>query len=206
MLVKLEAARQLFAALGVSGTEKMNAAKLQTRLGKIQDIADEDTEVEDAKLQKLLTRVLKASTEGEDLTVEDVEADTAEAEAAPEKPAAKKKAANQVTSTPGGAGVTKKKKAKAEDEDEPKAKPTAPKTPKAVSKGVRDGRTRPYLAGIVLKLHVGEGVTDDMVKELNAAYGDENETESRFALRNAYHAIRGFNTKDNEGDLELPTE
>jgi hypothetical protein len=80
----------------------------------------------------------------------------------------------------------------------PKAivKKVAAPAPKAVAPKlglVRDGETRPFMAGQVLrKLGMKNGVTEKMVAELNTAYGDENTKESTFALRNAWHAIRGF--------------
>jgi hypothetical protein len=78
--------------------------------------------------------------------------------------------------------------------------------------GVRNTRSRPYLAGIIVKKHAtakGEGkldltcgITDEMVTELDEAYGKPNPVESMFTLRNAWHAIRGCVTKGNEGDLD----
>lgn len=59
--------------------------------------------------------------------------------------------------------------------------------------GVRAGRTRPYLAGrIIQKNGFTAGVTDAMVAELDEMYGKPNATESRFVLKNAWHATRGF--------------
>jgi hypothetical protein len=108
-------------------------------------------------------------------------------EEAPAKPA--KKAAAAKTAEEGGAGKTTKKAAPAKA-----AEPTMP--------GVRKSRSRPYLAGIIIKKHTREaGITEEMVKELDTAYGKENPNESMFCLRNAWHAIRGFVTKNNEADL-----
>jgi len=59
--------------------------------------------------------------------------------------------------------------------------------------GVRESRTRPYLAGVIIARHGLEaGVTDEMVAELDEEYGLPNPRESRFCLKNAWHATRGY--------------
>lgn len=59
--------------------------------------------------------------------------------------------------------------------------------------GVRPMRTRTYLAGAIIAKHgLGAGVTDGMVTELDTAYGKPNPAESRFCLKNAWHACRAF--------------
>lgn len=95
-----------------------------------------------------------------------------------------------------------------------KATPAEPKPPKEprVRKGVTKARARPYLAGILLKEKLTKagltlkdiekiGIDDKDVTRLNACYGKANDNESLFSLRNAWHAIRGFITKDNESEL-----
>lgn len=74
-----------------------------------------------------------------------------------------------------------------------KSKPAS--TPKPPT-GVSYQRTRPYLAGVLIREH-GEaaGVTAAMVAELDQRYGDANPRESMFCLRNAWHAIRGYASK-----------
>ena len=58
--------------------------------------------------------------------------------------------------------------------------------------GIRLVRSRPYLAGIIIRKHgLDAGATEAMVKELDKLYGKPNPTESQFCLKNAHHAIRG---------------
>lgn len=111
----------------------------------------------------------------------------------------------------------KPKPPKAPKSEKPAKAPKEPKPPKAKKepgdgRGVRTSRSRPYLAGIIIKKNVkakdgqkliDTGVTPAMVAELDAAYGKENPAESMFCLRNAWHSIRGYITRDNEGDLEM---
>lgn len=78
---------------------------------------------------------------------------------------------------------------------EPKVKaPKAPKEPaEAKTPGVRETATRPYLAGKVIAKHgLENGITPEMVAELDNMYPKANEAESFGRLRNAWHVIRGF--------------
>ena len=62
--------------------------------------------------------------------------------------------------------------------------------------GVTHTATRPYYAGVVVRRHgVDAGVTDAMVAEVDQLYGRPNPRESTFCLKNAWHAVRGFNDK-----------
>lgn len=71
---------------------------------------------------------------------------------------------------------------------EPKPTPRKPKAP-----GVLAKVTRPYLAGQIIGKHgLAAGVTDEMVAELNNAYGKPNDVESMFCLKNAWHACRAY--------------
>jgi hypothetical protein len=121
-------------------------------------------------------------------------ADADEVEEATKKPAEPKEAAPKKAT----------KKAAAPKE------PAAPRT----RMGVTQARARPYLAGIIIKKAVKAagltmkeiakvGVTQAMVQELDASYGKANPNESLFCLRNAWHAIRGAVTADNEGELTM---
>lgn len=66
--------------------------------------------------------------------------------------------------------------------------------------GVRLADTRPYLAGRIIARHgMEQGVTDEMVAELDEAYPRPNPRESKFTLRNAYHAIRGYGDQTGTG-------
>ena len=66
---------------------------------------------------------------------------------------------------------------------------------KPVPQGVSHKLTRPYFAGVVIQNHgVEAGVTAAMVTEVDKLYGQPNPRESRFCLKNAWHAIRGYGT------------
>lgn len=167
--------------------------------------------------------------EAEEVEEEEVaEEEEEEAPAPPAKPKPKAGAAanGKAAAAKPKATAAKTKPAAVADADEAPAKKAgiaAPAKPKAEKKptapkqeqpGVRNTRARPYLAGIIIKQHMAEagangkpqglkcGITEAMVAELDEAYGKPNERESMFTLRNAYHAIRGYVTKGNEGDLE----
>ena len=77
-------------------------------------------------------------------------------------------------------------------EEKPASKPQPePATPKAP--GVSYKQTRPYFAGVVVKRHgVAAGVTAAMVAEVDELYGSPNPRESQFCLKNAWHAVRGY--------------
>jgi hypothetical protein len=116
---------------------------------------------------------------------------TEEAPAAPAKGKGKKAPAPPVQTEEAPAAPAKGKGKKA---------PAPPKEPGIP--GVRESRSRPYLAGIVIKKAGREvGITKGMVDELDTAFGKVNPAESLFCLRNAWHAIRGYVKKGNEGDL-----
>ena len=85
-------------------------------------------------------------------------------------------------------------KAKAPDaEEKPKAEPKKPTPKKPKAPGVHAKVTRPYLAGQIIREHgLAAGVTDAMVAELDDAYGKPNPTESRYRLKDAWHACRAY--------------
>ena len=100
------------------------------------------------------------------------------------KPKFKVTAVTEVDLDPAAATTTAKT-------DRETTKAASPKT--STVPGVRPMRTRPYLAGKIIAKHgVAAGVTDAMVAELDEAYGKPNATESRWCLKNAWHAARGF--------------
>ena len=74
------------------------------------------------------------------------------------------------------------------------AKPKAGPVPSAPRPhGVRACPSRPYLAGTIVRRHgLAAGVTPQMIKELDAAYGRPNPRESQFCLKNAWHAVRAY--------------
>jgi hypothetical protein len=215
MQIKHSVGVAIFAALGNAAAEKWVPTKLAKRLATIEDtLAGEEPEIEDAKVKKALDKVRAAVKAEDTIEVVDDRGGAEEAEEAPAEKPAKKAAA-----------APAKKAAKAadpdEDEDEDdsvpvkkaaekkgvktakKAAAPKPAKEKSTTPGVRASRSRPYLAGIIIKKHTLEaGVTDEMCEELNTAYGKENTAESMFTLRNAWHAIRGWNKKGNEAELE----
>lgn len=165
-LTKPEAV-SLFEALGIASAGKWGPKRLATKLTSVDKIVDDTTAITDPEVDKLLTIVLEAIEEGTTISV--ANATKQEPKEAP-GPVAKKKSI--VAAAP----------KQAPDDDTPKLT------------GVRAAVTRPYLAGQIIKeMGVEVGVTEAMVKELDNRYGKVNENESWFALRNAWHAIRGFN-------------
>ncbi len=58
---------------------------------------------------------------------------------------------------------------------------------------VRPARTRPYLAGVIIRKYgLAAGVTPAMVAEVDAACGIPNPRESKFCLKNSWHACRAL--------------
>lgn len=57
--------------------------------------------------------------------------------------------------------------------------------------GVFPKRTRPYLAGVIIRKYgLAADVTPAMVAEVDAACGIPNPRESKLCLKNAWHACR----------------
>lgn len=214
-------------ALGVEGIESLAPSRLTTKLKKAPDLADDDVELTDAE-DETLTAVLEG-LEGDGIkVVADPAAEEkpkAKKGKGKGKPAAKPEAveeeedpateeayedeaeyedadAEEKPATKPPAGRAKKKKDK-EEKKQPKV-PAAPTLP-----GVRLVRTRPYCAGVVLAAHgLAGGITEDMVREVDdlfnadrpAADQKSNMGESRFVIRNAFHAIRAY-LGDDAGDV-----
>lgn len=83
------------------------------------------------------------------------------------------------------------KAAKPEATQDAAPKPEAKPKPKPA--GVAFAKTRPYVAGLILRRHgLAAGVTPAMIAEVDAEYGDANPRESSFCLRNAWHAARAY--------------
>lgn len=181
------AALALFSALGLANADKWNAKRLAAKLGKVDEMVDEKTKIEDKAVDKTLTTVLKAIAANEEVTVAD-EAAAPAAAPAPTAAKGKKAPAAPAAETPAEgmakAAAAKKKAATAAAPKEP-AKPTIP--------GVRSMATRPYLAGKVIAKHGLEaGLTDEMTKELDELFGRANPTESEGRLAGGWHSIRGY--------------
>jgi len=183
MQVTRSAAIALFTAMGFTGVDKWGKDKVLEKLKNIDTVMgelDEGTTLPN-KLAKLVDD-LKAA--GEDIQVT---GDAKAPAAAPAAPTQKK--------TAGGGKAAAPAAKKPADKPEPKPEKTGPA-------GVRASRSRPFLAGVLVKKYGRDaGVTEAMVAELDQVYGTENPTESLFCLRNAWHAIRGFNVKDTEKAL-----
>lgn len=195
----------IMVALGFKTAEKWPADKLAEKVNKLNEQVDADTKLDDAIMQGELTKILKKIAAEQTVTIiPDVEED-APAPAKPAKaPAKAAPAAEAEEAAPAKAPAKPAKPTAAPGSGKTTTKaPKAAKEPRETIPGVRNSRSRPYLAGLIIKKHTRDaGITDVMVKELDAAYGKENPAESLFCLRNAWHAIRGYNTKNNEGDLE----
>lgn len=70
--------------------------------------------------------------------------------------------------------------------------PCLAKTP-----GVKPTRTRAYVAGLIIaKYGLAAGVTKAMVAELDRECGYVNPWESKYCLKNAWHAARGYSGLD----------
>jgi hypothetical protein len=168
---------------------KLDEKALADKLKKLDNLVDNDTNIEDKEVNDAAEKVLaaiKGKGKGKDIKV------TAEEAAAPEAAPA---AAPEAAAKDGKEDKKGKKKAEAPD-----PKPATPKIP-----GVRESVTRPYLAGLVIKTFAGSrtkadllrvGVNEEMVAAVDKAAGKANPAESTFALRNAWHAIRGYNFGD----------
>ncbi len=206
--VGLTMARAVFVALGFAPAKKWDATRALDKVMKLNEMGEDDLTLDDADLQATVTSILAALEKKQIIDiVDDTEDDAPAVPAKPAKPVAKTKGATaEAAKETNAAGdellpVTPPKKP-AKPAKEAKAKEEKPPKDPGIP-GVRPTRTRPYLAGIIIKKATrAAGITDAMVAELDEAYGKKNPAESMFCLRNAWHAIRGYVTKDNEGELE----
>jgi hypothetical protein len=98
MKISTTDATNLFVALGLKAAKNWKTSRLATQLKKLPELADDDTDLEDKHLQKVLKRVLKASKANEDLELE-----------ADEEPETE---VDPVVRTSGEGGKEKKKKEK----------------------------------------------------------------------------------------------
>jgi outer membrane biosynthesis protein TonB len=205
--IKRDAAITLFEALGITSASKWNVKRMAAKLAKVDEMVDVDTAIEDPNAEATLSACLGAITAGEEITVDTEAADTkTKAEATKAKASKKSKAKPKSKPEP----KPKKKATATKPKPEPKKKgkgvttktkkvtPKPKKSPEPSSKGsatrgVRDGATRPFYAGKVIKAHgLENGVTESMVAALDKTFGRPNERQSFFILRNAWHAIRGY--------------
>lgn len=216
MKIRQASAVALLKAVGYKTADKLDPDKLGEKLASFKKFGEtvEELDISDEKMSELAGKVLQnIEAEGEFEVVptppaEEVAeeapkkkkpAPAAEEEAPAKKPAAaapaKKKPApveDEVDEEP----APKKKAAKAAAEEKP-AKPAKPPKEKVPSMGVRDSLSRPFVAGAILKKHgLAEGITEEMIAEVDAEYGKANPRETKFTLRNAWHAIRAYQAKD----------
>ena len=204
MNVQKENVVTLFEELGVTAAAKWNVKRMEAKLAKIGEMVDDDVVLtEDSK--KLLDNIINAEANGEPITI--TTDATPAAEAAPAKGKAKAtpapdKAADKAAEK--AAAKLQKDADKKAAEEKKAADKAAAKAAKDAAKaaaapgipGVRETRTRPYLAGtLIAKYGPAAGVTEEMVAELDDLYGKVNPVESLFTLRNAWHAVRGFTEK-----------
>lgn len=194
MKIKREVAVAMFVALGFKTADKWPGERLVQKLEKLQEVVKPDVleKMDDAALKTTINKALEAAKNEDGFIIlgEDPKAEEAPAEkpakggkkAAADKPAKEEKPA-------------KEKKEKQEKPAKPEKEPGPP--------GVRYTRSRPYLAGVLIKKLGGlkAGITEEHVKQLDEAYGKENPAESMFCLRNAWHAARGY-TEGNVADLD----
>ena len=198
----------LFNELGFAAAKNWNSQRMTTKIASIADLLDDEVELPQAEAT-LLEGILEALEAGKEVTV------------VPDQPGGKGKAKGKAKAKPAPEPEPEPEDDEGDEEDEeeeededeeeeeddsvpavPKAKKKSKTKPKAKKEklpkepstpGVRATRTRPFLAGIIIQGHGREaGITKEMVAELDEAYGKPNEVESIFALRNAWHAIRGF--------------
>jgi len=233
MAVKItrDEAVAVFEALGLASAAKWNAKRMTGKISKIDEMVDDDTNIEDEDVDDTLTKCLEAIENEEEIIVLSAAEAKAAPAAKPAAKKGGTKPAAKPAAKKGTKPASKKAKPEPEDDDEeveetrvakkpgrgakpaakgakgakgakPAAKgakaKAAPSTP-----GVRATRTRPFLAGVLIKKYGTEvGVTDAMIAELDEMYGKENPTESSYRLREAWHGIRGFLNGDDEGDDE----
>ena len=190
MKLMKDAAAALCVAIGWKAAGTWDGEKLKERMKKIPSTVDEDTELPDEE-QSNLDLVLAALEAGEEVEVVEEEAE------APAKPAKKKPVEKAAESGEKPVKKAAKKAAPAEEEEEAPAKPAKkakePKPEKPKSTGVRKSKTRPYVGGSIIKKYgLDAGITEAMVAEVDSEFGEANPRETKFVLRNAWHAIRGY--------------
>jgi len=209
LTIKRSTTIALLEALGFKTAGRMKPDQLAKKLAGLPDLLKDDPEIEDEDADALATEITMALDESDEVNFK------IDNDMAPETtPATKKKAGTKIAGVDvpekaatkpvkkkvaPAAKPAKKEKVPPADKPAKKEKVAKPEqettgTPDtAKAPGVRVAVTRPYMAGVIIGKHgLDAGITDAMVAELNAAYGKENDGESLFALRNAWHAARGF--------------
>jgi len=188
---------ELCTAIGFKTASKWNKDRMLRKLMQLPDMVEDDgLEIpEDVdghdRLQQLLDDIHK-SDGNITLTrnVEEVDASVADAKVddVKEEPKKKMRAPSKASKSAKNAKVEDDVK---EEESKKKSSEVESKKPKNVGK--RSIRNRRYCAGIVLREHgLEEGITEEMIQEVDAMYGDSNMVASKSQLTDAWHAINGF--------------
>jgi len=197
LTIKRSTTIALLEALGFKTAGRMKPDQLAKKLAGLPELLKDDPEIEDEDADALATEITMALDESDEVNFK-IDNDMAPETPPPTKKKAgtkiagvdvpEKAATKPVKKKVAPAAKPAKKEKVAKPEQETTGTPDTAKAP-----GVRVAVTRPYMAGVIIGKHgLDAGITDAMVAELNAAYGKENDGESLFALRNAWHAARGF--------------
>lgn len=225
--ITLEAGRKLFQALGRRTANRWGQQQLADSFDNGLEELATDEKLEALEEEDLETYNTWAGCEelvivvDEEPAEEEVGAEEAaeEAPAPAKKKVAKKKATKKAAKkTPAPAkkkaakkapakkkAAAKKKATSKKDDDSPA--PAKKKAAKKKAKGMRAGRTRTYIVGEVLAKYAGddivpEVVTQKMLDEADKAYAKisdkANPRETEFAMRNAWHVLRGYHGVENE--------
>lgn len=209
----------LLKELGFGRSGSWGIPKLEEKINGIADFADEETELKDPKLAELLKALLNAANEGEEIKVVDdapaPEPEAEETDEAEEDEAEEDEAEKESDDDAEEEEVEVDEEEFAEEKEDPKVKKQARKQ-KAEKKekakkepkekaGPSSKRTRSFVCGLAIKKldpRFETGMTQEMVDLVEANVDKPNERETKFALRNAWHACRGFAHKDVDSQLQ----
>ena len=190
----------LLEGLGFKGMRAITKKRLESKINKLGEVVDDDTEVDDDEVATLLKRVMKTLNNGEKIAIvndgevteeKDFEEDGNELVTEPED---KKEDEEMATISDVDfdevpievlAAALKKKKL-------------------AARKGkmrIRNTKGRPFYAGQVIgDLGVANEITSNMIEEVNKRVGKPNDKESRTWLKFAMHVVRGYTSQDEDGE------
>ena len=185
------AALALFAFCGWKSSGNWSNDKLADKMKDVPDVAPEGKVPEDEAVAKTLIDVKAGIESNATFTVVDdipSESAPAAAESTPAAPVAEESA--PMTEAATAAPVTAP--AESASADSPAAADEPKKRKERKVKGVRASANRNYFAGRVLFDTKVSGVSNEMIADLNARFGQANDHQSRFVLAGAYNAIRGY--------------
>ena len=201
--VSRKQAKDLFNTLGWKNNDTWPNTQFAERMSGIPDVAPEDKnwKPEDEAVAKVYLDVMAGIEAKADFEVYDDEESKAEAEAAKakkaEEKAAKKEQKAEVSEEAKAAKAKAKEEAKAAkkvEREKAKAERQAARAEKKAAKKVREEvRGRGFYAGQVFAKHgIQNGITDEMIAEVDSMYGTPNPVVSKGALKWAYDALRGY--------------